>query len=48
MEPLGGEAFGGEPVDRRRAHDLVTVAAEMVGTELVGDEDEEIGAGRGV
>ena len=43
VEPLGGEAFGREPVDRRRAHDLVTVAAEMVGTELIGDEDEEIG-----
>jgi len=35
-------AVAGEPVDMRRAHDRIAVAAEMVRAMLVGDEDEKV------
>ena len=44
---LEAPALRRQRVDVRRAHHAVAVAAEMIGAVLVGDDEQEIGAGHG-
>ena len=44
IEAVEGDAARGERIHRGRADGAVAVAAEMIGAQLVGDEEEEIGS----